>query len=67
MAWLVLNADKEENPQRETPLHHGFLKATCKKILVTTWLSLHLPLSPHGSHWKCGHVLMLPVKAFNSH
>ena len=32
----MLNADKEENPQKETPLHQGSLKATCKgKILMT--------------------------------
>lgn len=43
----MLNADKEENPQKETPLHQGFLKATCKgKILMTACIHAWVEFTP---------------------
>lgn len=64
----MLNADKEENPHKETPLDQGFPKASCKgEILVaacipavveftlvpaTPWLSLEAQSHVNADHHK---------------
>lgn len=64
----MLNADKEENPQEETPPDQGFPKASCKgKILAaacipaviestlvpaTPWLSLEARSHVNADHHR---------------
>lgn len=56
----MLNADKWENPQKETPLHHGFLKATCRgKILMTTSICTWVEFIPApAAPWLPSEVLV---------
>lgn len=46
----MLNADRWENAQKETPLRHGLLKATCKgKILMTACIHAWVEFIPAPS------------------